>query len=255
MNYITNYYKNLSEQLQAQVNRLEKEVRMINEAMGAATMSPGAQSIAQAGRPEATNPGYDPQMLAALLAAWGQNSSQYDLNGDGVVDGADLGMVLGGQGTVPGMMRSTQLSTGSQASPAGSLSQGQFVSGAGMRRPTQAGGGRFNNTASLGGANQFASGAGMSRPTQAGGGRFSNTASMGGPNAFANAARPTQGGAQFTGDLNGDGVVDGADLGLALGGQAGGNYQGVLQNWGMQTSANQYVPTTTQQRRPRRTVR
>lgn len=226
MNYITNYYKNLSEQLQAKVNHLEREVKMINEAMGAATMGPGAQSIAQAGRPEATNPGYDPQMLAALLAAWGQNSSQYDLNGDGVVDGADLGMVLGGQGSVPGMMRSTQLSTGSQASPAGSLSQGQFVSGAGMRRPTQAGGGRFNNTASMGGAN-----------------------------AFANAARPTQGGAQFTGDLNGDGIVDGADLGLALGGQAGGNYQGVLQNWGMQTSANQYVPTTTQQRRPRRTVR
>lgn len=227
MNYITNYYKNLAEQLQAQVNHLEREVKMINEAMGAATMGPGAQSIAQAGRPEATNPGYDPQMLAALLAAWGQNSSQYDLNGDGVVDGADLGMVLGGQGTVPGgMMRSTQLSTGSQARPSGSLSQGQSVSGAGMRRPTQAGGGRFSNTASLGG-----------------------------PNAFANAARPPQGGAQFTGDLNGDGVVDGADLGLALGGQAGGNYQGVLQNWGMQTSANQYVPTTTQQRRPRRTVR
>ena len=227
MNYITNYYKNLSEQLQAQVNRLEREVRMINEAMGAATMGPGAQSVAQAGRPEATNPGYDPQMLAALLAAYGQNSSQYDFNGDGFVDGADLGILLGGQGTVPGgMMRSTQLSTGSQASPAGSLSQGQFVSGAGMRRPTQAGGGRF-----------------------------SNTASMGGPNAFANASRPTQGGAQFTGDLNGDGVVDGADLGLALGGQGGGNYQGVLQNFGMRTSANQYVPTTTQQRRPRNTVR
>jgi len=230
MNYITNYYKNLSEQLQVQVNRLEREVRMINEAMGAATMGPGAQSIAQAGRPEATNLGYDPQMLAALLAAYGQNSSQYDFNGDGVVDGADLGILLGGQGTVPGgMMRSTQLSTGSQASPAGSLSQGQFVSGAGMRRPTQAGGGRFSNTASMGGAN-----------------------------AFANTGRPTQGGGQFTGDLNGDGVVDGADLGLALGGQGGGNYQGVLQNWGLSPqqgqSPTQGLPRT-QQRRPRRTVR
>lgn len=227
MNYITNYYKNLSEQLQAQVNRLEKEVKMINEAIGAANMSAGTQTLAQAGRPEATPPAYDPQMLAALLAAWGQNSSQYDLNGDGVVDGADLGMALGGQGGGMGAntMRSTQVSTGSQASPAGSLSQGQFVSGAGMKRPTQTGGGRFSNTGNVAGAN-----------------------------AFANAARPTQGGAQFTGDLNGDGVVDGADLGLALGGQAGGNYQGVLQNWGMPTSANQYVPTPTQQRRPRRTV-
>jgi hypothetical protein len=228
MNYITNYYKNLSEQLQTQVNHLEREVRMINEAIAAGTMAPGAQSFAQAGRPEATNPGYDPQMLAALLAAYGQNSSQFDYNRDGVVDGADLGILLGGQaGGNPLTQRSTQVSTGNPATPAGSLGQGQFVSGAGMRRPTQAGGGRFNPNASMGGAN-----------------------------AFANAGRPTQGGgSQFTGDLNGDGVVDGADLGLALGGQAGGNYQGVLQNWGMQTSANQYVPTTTQQRRPRRTVR
>jgi hypothetical protein len=254
MNYITNYYKNLSEQLQAQVNHLEREVRMINEAIAAGTMAPGAQSFAQAGRPEATNPGYDPQMLAALLAAYGQNSSQFDYNRDGVVDGADLGILLGGQaGGNPLTQRSTQVSTGNPATPAGSLGQGQFVSGAGMRRPTQAGGGRFNPTASIGGANAFAN---AGRPTQAGGGRFNPNASMGGANAFANAGRPTQGGgSQFTGDLNGDGVVDGADLGLALGGQAGGNYQGVLQNWGMQTSANQYVPTTTQQRRPRRTVR
>jgi hypothetical protein len=78
---------------------------------------------------------------------------------------------------------------------------------------------------------------------------------MGGANGFQT-QRPTQGGggSPFTGDLNGDGVVDGADLGLALGGQGGGNYQGVLQNFGMQTSANQFIPPTTQ-RRPRRTVR
>jgi hypothetical protein len=35
---------------------------------------------------------------AALLAAYGQNSSQFDYNRDGVVDGADLG-ILGGQAT------------------------------------------------------------------------------------------------------------------------------------------------------------
>jgi hypothetical protein len=221
MNYITNYYKNLSEQLQAQVNHLEREVRMINEAIAAGTMAPSAQSMAQAGRPEATNPGYDPQMLAALLAAYGQNSSQFDYNRDGVVDGADLGILLGGQaGGNPLTQRSTQY---------GTALGGQSVSGAGMRRPTQAGGGRFNPTASMGGAN-----------------------------AFANAGRPTQGGGSpFTGDINGDGVVDGADLGLALGGQGGGNYQGVLQNWGMAGSVqspNQSLPRT-QQRRPRRTVR
>jgi hypothetical protein len=247
MNYITNYYKNLSEQLQAQVNHLEREVRMINEAIAAGTMAPSAQSMAQAGRPEATNPGYDPQMLAALLAAYGQNSSQFDYNRDGVVDGADLGILLGGQaGGNPLTQRSTQY---------GTALGGQSVSGAGMRRPTQAGGGRFNPNASMGGANAFAN---AGRPTQAGGGRFNPTASMGGANAFANAGRPTQGGGSpFTGDINGDGVVDGADLGLALGGQGGGNYQGVLQNWGMAGSVqspNQSLPRT-QQRRPRRTVR
>jgi hypothetical protein len=33
MNYLTNYYKNLSEQLQHRANQLENEVRMINEAV------------------------------------------------------------------------------------------------------------------------------------------------------------------------------------------------------------------------------
>jgi len=227
MNYITNYYKNLSEQLQAQVNHLEREVRMINEAMGAATMSSGAQSIAQAGRPEATTPGYDPQMLAALLAAWGQNSPQYDLNGDGVVDGADLGMVLGGQGggMGGGMMRSTQLSTGSQASPAGSLSQGRSISRADTRRPTQVGGGVFDNTGTIGGQNGLAN---PNRPT---------------PNS----------GSPY--DLNGDGVVDGIDLGLALGGQGGGNYVGVLQNWGIPTTQGVSPRTMTQPPQRRRRIR
>jgi len=224
MNYITNYYKNLSEQLQAQVNHLEREVRMINEAITAGTMAPSAQSFAQAGRPEATNPGYDPQMLAALLAAYGQSSSQFDYNRDGVVDGADLGILLGGQGgTNPLMQRSTQYGTGLG-------NQGNQFAGPGTR-PTQGGGGF---------------GGGM-RPT----------GNIGGANSFQT-QRPTQGGGGFVnGDINGDGVVDGADLGLALGGQGGGNYQGVLQNWGIAGQAqspNQSLPRT-QQRRPRRTVR
>ena len=239
MNYITNYYKNLSEQLQAQVNHLEREVRMINEAI--ASYQPMAGAIQQGNISSVTNretnpgsgggEGYSPE-VQGVLSSWGQSNSTYDYNGDGVVDGLDLGIALNmafgqGSGTNPTAMRSTQFGTNNQTSQAGNLSQGQFVSGAGMRRPTQSGGGRFNPTASMGGAN-----------------------------AFANAGRPTQGGGSpFTGDINGDGVVDGADLGLALGGQAGGNYQGVLQNWGMPASANQYVPTTTQQRRPRRTVR
>jgi hypothetical protein len=223
MNYITNYYKNLSEKLQAEVNFMQKEVNMINEAITAGKMAPNSQSFAQAGRPQATNPGYDPQMLSALMTAYGQSSPQFDYNRDGVVDGADLGILLGGQGgTNPLTQRSTQYGMGLG-------NQGNQFAGPATRPPQGGGGfgGGMRPTGSMGGANGFQT----QRPTQGGGG------------------------SPFTGDLNGDGVVDGADLGLALGGQAGGNYQGVLQNWGMQTSANQSLPTPTTQRRPRRTVR
>jgi hypothetical protein len=226
MNYITNYYKNLSEKLQAEVNFMQKEVNMINEAITAGKMAPNSQSFAQAGRPQATNPGYDPQMLSALMAAYGQSSPQFDYNRDGVVDGADLGILLGGQGgTNPLTQRSTQYGMGLG-------NQGNQFAGPATRPPQGGGGfgGGMRPTGSMGGANGFQT----QRPTQGGGG-------------FG-------GGSPFTGDLNGDGVVDGADLGLALGGQGGGNYQGVLQNFGMQTSANQFIPPTTQ-RRPRRKVR
>jgi hypothetical protein len=254
MNYITNYYKNLSEKLQAEVNFMQKEVNMINEAITAGKMAPNSQSFAQAGRPQATNPGYDPQMLSALMAAYGQSSPQFDYNRDGVVDGADLGILLGGQGgTNPLTQRSTQYGMGLG-------NQGNQFAGPATRPPQGGGGfgGGMRPTGSMGGANGFQT----QRPTQGGGGfggGMRPTGSMGGANGFQS-QRPTQGGggfgggSPFTGDLNGDGVVDGADLGLALGGQGGGNYQGVLQNFGMQTSANQFIPPTTQ-RRPRRKVR
>ena len=140
MNYITNYYKNLSEKLQAEVNFMQKEVNMINEAITAGKMAPNSQSFAQAGRPQATNPGYDPQMLSALMAAYGQSSPQFDYNRDGVVDGADLGILLGGQGgTNPLTQRSTQygMGLGNQgnqfAGPATRPPQGGGGSGGGMR--------------------------------------------------------------------------------------------------------------------------
>ncbi|MFN9957932.1 MAG: hypothetical protein ACK55I_32915, partial [bacterium] len=40
MNYLTNYYKNLSEKLEAEVNALEGQVKLINESM--ASYGPGS---------------------------------------------------------------------------------------------------------------------------------------------------------------------------------------------------------------------
>jgi uncharacterized protein (DUF2141 family) len=36
--------------------------------------------------------------LGALLGAWGTSSPSSDVNGDGTIDGADLGLVLGNWG-------------------------------------------------------------------------------------------------------------------------------------------------------------
>ena len=40
------------------------------------------------------DPPFNPVFLERLLAAWGTNNPQYDFNGDGIVDGADLGILL-----------------------------------------------------------------------------------------------------------------------------------------------------------------
>jgi hypothetical protein len=80
MNYLTNYYKNLSEQLQARANYLENQVRMINEAM--TTYNTGYGSGRRVAGP------------ADSFARPGQ-SIPGDYNGDGLVTGADLGLALG----------------------------------------------------------------------------------------------------------------------------------------------------------------
>ena len=397
MNYITNYYKNLSEQLQEQVNRLEKEVKMINEAVASyQTMARPAQM----GGPSTLSDRYSVNSgdqysaeVQGVLSSWGQSNSPYDYNGDGVVDGVDLGLALGGNfGQGGAAMRSTELGgVGQQTqiggavpmntqvtsvgagrgmrpagtpgripgssslrpsdtvtgqynrsprggggqvsttgvigtpntvsgygrptmagspgqSPTGSLNQQNTVTGQ-YNRPTQGGGGGGQvsttgvigtpNTVSGYGRPTMAGSPGQSptgslnqqntvtgqynRPTQGGGGggQVSTTGVIGTPNTVSGYGRPTMAGSPgqspigslnqqntFTGqynrptqggggssptpgDLNGDGVVDGADLGLALGGQGGGDFQSVLQNWGIPTP--QGVPSTrmTQQRRRR----
>jgi len=80
MNYLTNYYKNLSEQLQARANYLENQVRMINESM--TTYNAGYGSGRRVAGP------------ADSFARPGQ-SIPGDYNGDGLVTGADLGLALG----------------------------------------------------------------------------------------------------------------------------------------------------------------
>jgi hypothetical protein len=79
MNYLTNYYKNLAEKLEYQVNNLETQVKFINEAMSNYGPSRGRQM------------GMGDSMYSGSM-------TQGDLNNDGMVDGADLGLQLGSGG-------------------------------------------------------------------------------------------------------------------------------------------------------------
>ena len=287
MNYITNYYKNLSEQLQEQVNRLEKEVKMINEAVASyQTMARPAQM----GGPSTLSDRYSVNSgdqysaeVQGVLSSWGQSNSPYDYNGDGVVDGVDLGLALGGNfGQGGAAMRSTELGgVGQQTQIGGAVPMNTQVTsvgaGRGMRpagtpgripgssslRPSDTVTGQYNRSPRGGGGQVSTTGvigtpntvSGYGRPTMAGSPGQSPIGSLNQQNTFTGQYnRPTQGGGGSSptpGDLNGDGVVDGADLGLALGGQGGGDFQSVLQNWGIPTP--QGVPSTrmTQQRRRR----
>jgi hypothetical protein len=94
MNYLTNYYKNLSEQLQEKLNHLEKYVSFLSEDLASGTIEQGAGPGAGVGTGTTTNQNNDSNDLNALLQAWGSSNPQFDLNRDGVVDGDDLGLFL-----------------------------------------------------------------------------------------------------------------------------------------------------------------
>ena len=107
MNYLTNYYKNLSEKLQEKVNLLESYLNQVNEDLDPGTIDQGYGSSSSS---TTTNQNENPG-LNALLSAWGpvdpnSPNAQFDYNGDGFIDGDDLGVFLsnsmsGGRPTTP----------------------------------------------------------------------------------------------------------------------------------------------------------
>jgi len=107
MNYLTNYYKNLSEQLQEKVNILESYLQQINEDLEPGTI---VQGYGSSNTSTTTNQNDSPE-LNSFLQAWGSSDPTYDYNRDGVVDGNDLGIFLSRMvdrgGSSPSMMAST----------------------------------------------------------------------------------------------------------------------------------------------------
>lgn len=90
MNYLTNYYKNLSEQLQEKINLLESQLVQVNEDLEPGTI---VQGYGSSNTSTTTNQNDSPE-LNSFLQAWGSSDPTYDYNGDGVVDGNDLGIFL-----------------------------------------------------------------------------------------------------------------------------------------------------------------
>tara|TARA_R110002124_G_C8752723_1_gene498407 strand:+ start:130 stop:546 length:417 start_codon:yes stop_codon:yes gene_type:complete len=64
--------------------------------------SMGMMNTQQQGASGPSDPPFDQYTLERLLAAWGTNNPAYDFNGDGIVDGADLGILLGQGGMTAG---------------------------------------------------------------------------------------------------------------------------------------------------------
>lgn len=227
MNYITNYYKNLSEKLSDEVRVLENQVKQLHEAYGSYGTAPGSLGMGASPAFSFAPPRQQQYPINPILSSWGSQNSPQDLNGDGVVDGMDLGIGLGGG--LQSVGNPTQMNTtGFGTMP--SMRTG--MAGAGTQRSS------FGRGFGQPGAPSMAPGA----PSQMG----ARPQPMSGQ--FRNPNAPQVGG-PVPGDLNGDGVVDGQDLGIALG-QGGNGYQQVLQNWGVPAPTS--VPTQMGQRRRRR---
>lgn len=193
MNYVTKYYKNLSEQLQEKLYLLESYFNQLNEDLSAGTMSQGYSSSNSTSTNQNQNSN---QGLNALLAAWGpvdsnSGNAQYDLNGDGFVDGDDLGQFLanmsnGGGGPV--VMASTSAATPGTQSMGG-------------KTPRLSGKANAAQTANI--SSNYGSGMGTNRPTNV------NDSEMRALLAAWGTNNPSF-------DYNQDGIVDGDDLGLVL---------------------------------------
>lgn len=99
MDYLTTYYKNLSEQLQSQASLLEQKINTLKKLYEGQDNSEWDQ--ANFNLDDYVN-GAD---LGVLLGDWDQNGTSShdmgDVNGDGRVNGADLGILLGAWGRNP----------------------------------------------------------------------------------------------------------------------------------------------------------
>jgi hypothetical protein len=181
MNYLTNYYKNLAEKLEYQVNNLETQVKFINESMSSYGPSRGRQM------------GMGDSMYSGSM-------TQGDLNNDGMVDGADLGLQLG-RGGNPNDITSMYSSQYQVAGPA-------FRSTTSGRRPSARG-----------------------RQTTTGDSSYQGPRVANPARGVASMGDSSYGGSRMPGDYNGDGRVDGADLGLGLSNNYGTS--AVTQNWSL----------------------
>jgi hypothetical protein len=93
MDYLTIYYKNLSEQLQSQASLLEQKIHIMKKLCE----SPSEWDMANRNNDELVG-GAD---LGIVLGDWSTNTGEGDVDGDGDADGADLGRILGSWGSNP----------------------------------------------------------------------------------------------------------------------------------------------------------
>jgi hypothetical protein len=93
MDYLTIYYKNLSEQLQSQASLLEQKINIMKKLCEAPSEWDMANIV-----PDDLVGGAD---LGILLGDWSTDTGEGDVDGDGDVDGQDLGRLLGSWGSNP----------------------------------------------------------------------------------------------------------------------------------------------------------
>ena len=207
MHYLTQHYKNRCIKLQEQIDALSYYLGYLTEASGMGA-SP-AEEVMGGG----TNR-YDGYGLANILSNWENLKNP--------------------QATLDAYLAAWRAQSSGGGGPgAEGLSDSQFSSAPSFRSASAgrsvAAAARDIMSAGNVGSSGKSSGRGvMAKPSAAGfgpAGAFGYNANVAGQadNAFGG------GGGGLAGDFNGDGRVDGADLGLALGGA--GNFQTVLQNW------------------------
>jgi hypothetical protein len=213
MNYLTNYYKNLSEQLQHRANVLENQIRSINESLGsygqAAARPRGA--FGYAGGPGGQQQAYSGQQLGSFLGNVGPGGQGMNFAND-YLSQYGGGMQSSNMGVAGPAAVSSGRPTSNRNRPRGIAGQAEGAATSSRFGNPESAGPRVNYPGVYGDA-----GPGAPRPNSV----ASRPTSMGPEEAPVNPGIP--------GDLNGDGRVDGADLGMQLG--QGANTSNVLQNW------------------------